>query len=71
VDGRPRNEFALNEVNAFCSQQGKLLLPIEMKSTNQISDYSVTFRCLPPDHPDVARFHLEPAPNYIIEQRNR
>ena len=33
--------------------------------------YTVTFRCLLPSDPAVAKFQIQPAPNVIIEQRSR
>ena len=68
---RAAQPLVLNEANAFCTQQGKLFVPVEMGTANQISDYTVTFRCLPSGHPDVEGFPLRRAPAYIIEERNR
>jgi hypothetical protein len=62
---------ALNEANAFCAQQDKVFVPVEMGTDKGETNYSVAFRCLPADHPDVAGFRLGHAPNYIIEERNR
>jgi hypothetical protein len=33
--------------------------------------YAVTFKCLLPNDPAIAKYQLQPAPNIIIEQRNR
>jgi hypothetical protein len=33
--------------------------------------YTVTFRCLLPNDPAVAKYRVEQAPNVIVEQRNR
>jgi hypothetical protein len=67
---------ALAEANAFCAQQSKVFLPNDMQTPASLNPYgptnfSITFRCLPPDHPDIARYRLQRSPNYIIEQRNR
>jgi hypothetical protein len=31
----------------------------------------VTFKCLLPGDPEIAKFNLQPTPNVTIEQRNR
>jgi hypothetical protein len=67
---------ALTEANAFCTGQGKVFLPSKMQTPASANPYgptnlSITFRCLPVDHPDVATYLLRRSPNYIIEQRNR
>ena len=33
--------------------------------------YTVTFKCLLPNDPALAHYNLQPAPNVIVEQRNR
>jgi hypothetical protein len=67
-------QTALTEANAFCAGQGRQFLPVDMLtpfSANPYgtTNYSVTFRCLLPGDPELARSHL--APTQIIEQRNR
>jgi hypothetical protein len=67
-------QTALTEANAFCAGQGRQFLPVDMLtpfSANPYgtTNYSVTFRCLSPGDPELARSHL--APTQIIEQRNR
>jgi hypothetical protein len=67
---------ALTEANAYCAQQGRQFVPSDMSTPSSANpygptDYSVTFRCVPPDDPALARFRLERSPNFILEQRNR
>jgi hypothetical protein len=68
-------QTALIEANAFCTQQGRVFLPVDMltpPSANPYgpTSYSVTFRCLPPGDPGLARGGNR-GPDTIIEQRNR
>lgn len=68
---------ALTEANAFCEQQGRVFVPMTMDqlrgmaNPNTSTGYAVTFRCLRPDDPTVAKFKLERAPNLILEERTR
>jgi hypothetical protein len=68
-------QAAMTEANAFCAQQGRQFLPVDMvtpPSANPYgaTGYSVTFRCLLAGDPELsAGSHL--APTAIIEQRNR
>lgn len=68
---------ALTEANAFCEQQGRVFVPMTMDQLQGIANlntstgYAVTFRCLRPDDPAVAKFKLERAPNLILEERTR
>jgi hypothetical protein len=67
-------QAAMTEANAFCAQQGRQFLPVDMvtpPSANPYgaTGYSVTFRCLMPGDPELSGSHL--APTAIIEQRNR
>jgi hypothetical protein len=68
---------ALTKANEFCSQQGRQFVPNNMGQTagmmnqNTTTGYAVTFKCLLPNDPAIARYQLQPAPNVIIEQRNR
>jgi hypothetical protein len=61
---------ALTEANDFCSQNGRQFVPTTMSQVPP-TGYTVTFRCLLPTDPAVAQYHLQQAPNVIIEQRNR
>jgi hypothetical protein len=68
---------ALTKANDFCAQQSRVFVPNNMGAAGNLANpngptgYSVTFRCLPPNDPAVASYRLQPAPNVIIEQRNR
>ena len=69
-------QAAMTEANAFCAQQGRQFLPVDVVTLASISNpygttgYSVTFRCLLAGDPELsAGSHL--APTAIIEQRNR
>jgi hypothetical protein len=67
-------QVALPEANAFCEQQGKKFLPVDMDTPTSRNPwgptgYTVTFRCLAPGNPELAGSHL--APTVIVEQRNR
>jgi hypothetical protein len=69
-------QATLTEANAFCVQQGKVFLPSEMQTPASLNPYGPTdfrlaFRCVPPDHPDIANYRLQSSPNFIVEQRNR
>jgi hypothetical protein len=68
---------ALTKANEFCGQQGRQFVPNNMGQTagmmnqNTTTGYTVTFKCLLPNDPAIAKYQLQPAPNVIIEQRNR
>jgi len=67
---------ALTKANEFCAQQNRQFLLSMMGQTGVVTQYgstgfSVTFRCLAYDDPALSRFQVGPAPNTIIEQRNR
>jgi hypothetical protein len=67
----------LTKANEFCAQQGRQFVPNNMGQAGSLlnphgpTGYSVTFRCLSADDPAVANYHLQQAPNVIVEQRNR
>jgi hypothetical protein len=68
---------ALTKANDFCAQHGQQFVPNNMGQSGNLSNpygptgYTVTFRCLQPNDPAVANYHLQQAPNLIVEQRNR
>lgn len=69
-------QTALTKANAYCAQQGRQFVVSDMltpASANPYgpTNYSVTFRCLLPGDPDLARGGRNRAPDQIIEQRNR
>jgi hypothetical protein len=67
----------LTKANEFCGQQGRQFVPNNMGQTagmvnpNSTTGYTVTFKCLLPNDPAIAKYQLQQAPNVIIEQRNR
>jgi hypothetical protein len=67
---------ALTKANEFCIQQGKQFVPNNMGQAGNTASpyvptgYTVTFKCLLPNDPAIAKYQLQPAPNVIIEQRN-
>jgi hypothetical protein len=68
---------ALTKADNFCAEKGRVFVPAMMGqpgvSYNPYgpTDYNVTFRCLLPNDPAVAKYRIEQAPNLIVEQRNR
>ena len=69
-------QTVMTEANAFCIQQGRQFLPVDMltpASRNPwgTTDYSVTFRCLLAGDPGLATGGSVRAPDAIVEQRNR
>jgi hypothetical protein len=75
--GTEAQRVAMTEANVFCERQGRQFLPLSMNDAGSLTNpygptgYTVTFRCLPPGDPELARPQFERAPNMIIEQRNR
>jgi hypothetical protein len=68
---------ALTKANDYCAQQGRQFVPNNMGQSGNLANpygptgYAVTFKCLLPNDPAIAKYQLQPAPNIIIEQRNR
>jgi hypothetical protein len=68
---------ALTKANEFCVQQGRQFVPNNMGQAGNLANpygptgYAVTFKCLLPNDPAIAKYQLQPAPNVIIAQRNR
>jgi hypothetical protein len=66
---------ALTEANAFCEGKGRVFVPAMMAPGGHNpygqTEYSVTFRCLRPDDPAVAKFRIERSPDLVIEKRDR
>jgi hypothetical protein len=71
----PAERAALLQANEYCSQQGRQFVPLIMRGTPSapahFPTYTVTFKCLLPGDPEIAKFKLQPTPNVVIEQRNR
>lgn len=68
---------ALTKANDYCVEKGRVFVPATMGQSGALNNpygptgYTVTFRCLLPNDPAVAKYRIEQAPNVIIEQRNR
>jgi hypothetical protein len=67
---------ALTEANAFCAQQGRQFLPTDLQTPASLNrygstGYTVTFQCLSPGDPMLARGGKTRAPDQIIENRTR
>jgi hypothetical protein len=66
---------ALTEANNFCTEKGRVFVPAMMQPGGHNpygqTEYGVTFRCLRPDDPAIAKFKLERSPDVVIEQRDR
>jgi|SRR5580658_2313494 hypothetical protein len=68
---------ALSKANQFCGDKGRQFAPAMMGNAAGPSNpygptgYTVTFKCLLPNDPALANYNLQPAPNVIVEQRNR
>lgn len=58
---------ALQEAQEFCSKQQKQFLVIG--TTQQITRFQVTFRCLNTGDPELARPNLQPVPDVMIQVR--
>ena len=77
--GSEAQRAAITEATEYCESQGKKLLPLNTTQSglpvNQAvygnTSYSMTFRCLQPDDPELKRPNLQPAPNFVIEERQR
>jgi len=75
--GEEAQRRALTEANAFCGQQSRQFVPVMMNQAGNLinpygpTGYSVTFRCLLADDPAIAKYRLEAAPNFILEERSR
>jgi hypothetical protein len=71
----PAERAALSEASEYCAQQGRQFVPLIMGGTPgapaRFPTYTMTFKCLLPGDPEIAKFKLQPTPNVIIEQRNR
>lgn len=65
---------ALIEANEFCERRGRKFLPVNMTQPSSMAispaGYSVVFRCLLPNDPELQRPHFESSPELVIELRN-
>jgi hypothetical protein len=69
---------ALTKANEYCAQQGRTFVPAMMSQEGNLTNpdgpptgYTVTFKCLQPNDPAIAKYQIQQAPNVIVEQRNR
>jgi hypothetical protein len=75
--GDEAEKDALTKASDFCAQKGQEFVPNNMGQAGNLTNpygptgYTVTFRCLASNDPAVASYHLQQAPNLIVEQRNR
>ena len=75
--GTEAQRIALTEANAFCQKQNLVFVPTMLGQAGNLNNpygptgYSVTFHCLMPDDPAVAKFQLERAPDLVLERRDR
>lgn len=75
--GDEAQRVALTEANEFCAKQGRQFVPAMMGQSGALTNpygptgYTVTFKCLLPNDPAIAKYQIQPAPNVIVEQRNR
>jgi hypothetical protein len=69
--GNEAQRDVLTRANEFCAQQGRQFVPISMGRSGDVAGYGVTFKCLPPNDPAIAKFQIQPTPNIIVEQRAR
>jgi hypothetical protein len=58
----------LVQAGAFCTQQGKQLLSTNMTTTAQ--GFELVFKCVTPAEA-AAGYSVQPAPNVVIERRER
>jgi hypothetical protein len=61
---------AMTEANKTCQDKGLTFVPNNMGPSGPLG-YAVTFRCLQPTDPAVAKYQLGQSPNVIVEQRSR
>jgi len=64
---------ALTEANGFCEQRGRKFLPVNMSQPSAIAispaGYSITFRCLTANDPELRRPRFQSSPDLVIENR--
>jgi hypothetical protein len=62
-------KVTLTDANAYCQQKNRVFVPITMEPG--FNSYSITFKCLTPDDPSIAKYKVEGGPDVIMEQRTR
>jgi hypothetical protein len=55
---------------SYCQQQGRQFAAMQF-GPDGVNGYTVTFKCLMPNDPALAGYTVTPAPNVVIENRNR
>ena len=62
---------ALADATRFCEDRGKTLLPVNLpgEGMHGPTDYTVTFRCLPPGAPELRQPSMERLSGGAIEHR--
>src|SRR5262249_31238294 len=75
--GDEAQRSALIKASDYCSEKGRVFVPAMMGQAGNLANpygptgYSVTFKCLLPNDPAVARYQIQQAPTLVVEQRNR
>lgn len=75
--GDEAQRVALTKANEFCTEKGRTFVPAMMGQSGAMANpygptgYTVTFKCLLPNDPAVAKYQIQQGPNVIVEQRNR
>ena len=66
-------EKATRAANDYCTNQGRQFLTISFQTVPKggSDTFSLTFRCLLPNDPELRRPSLQPIPNMVIENRSR
>ena len=70
--GPAAQSAAISEAAQYCASAGKQYLPMNMQMTGAPGfpqSYSVTFRCLAKDDPELRRPNFQKTPDIVIEQR--
>jgi hypothetical protein len=76
VDGKPSSAMAtaFRRAEEFSAKQGKVMVPISTQATPTSAwswgGYTLIFRALEPDDPEVQRPNPKPVPNVRIETQN-
>jgi hypothetical protein len=71
--GDEAERVVLTKANEFCTQQGRAFVAAMMGQSGNMANpygptgYTVTFKCLLPNDPAVARYQVQQAPNIIVE----
>jgi hypothetical protein len=69
--GEAAQRDVLTKANDFCAQQGRQFVPVIMGRSGYPIGYDVTFKCLLPNDPAIAKLQLQQTPNIIVQQQVR